>query len=288
MKSKTCPSCGAMIKYRGRPPSLCPVCTKEKKKERCRRRHKETYTPKRPNEASCATCGSTFNPTHGHQKYCSQECSDVAQRRDKKVGTKACTRCGDLFTPRGRQKACDKCLPELRLERSHGKLLCCVKHRTEFRSTSESPTCPQCKEEDAAHQRLKKREEREAARKASALKRIQKDKYHNFTKKKNSDRMRNRGLEFDLSFDDWVAIKGRPCAYCGVTHCYVGVDKETGLKWHYNTIDRVDPSRGYVKDNCVPCCHACNSAKGEFTLKEFEDHIEKILSHLKNRAQQSQ
>lgn len=36
-----------------------------------------------------------------------------------------------------------------------------------------------------------------------------------------------------------------------------------------NGIDRVDNSKGYTSDNCVPCCWACNNAKKNNSSSEF-------------------
>ena len=46
-----------------------------------------------------------------------------------------------------------------------------------------------------------------------------------------------------------------------------------------NGIDRVDSSKGYTLDNCVPCCSICNTMKLNYTLQEFSDHITKVYNH---------
>jgi hypothetical protein len=36
-----------------------------------------------------------------------------------------------------------------------------------------------------------------------------------------------------------------------------------------NGIDRVDNTKGYSVDNCVPCCRRCNVAKADMTPDQF-------------------
>ena len=47
-----------------------------------------------------------------------------------------------------------------------------------------------------------------------------------------------------------------------------------------NGIDRIDSSKGYSVDNCVPCCAKCNYAKHDLSIDDFKNHIEKIYKHL--------
>jgi hypothetical protein len=38
----------------------------------------------------------------------------------------------------------------------------------------------------------------------------------------------------------------------------------------YNGIDRVDNEKGYLVENCVPCCFTCNSLKKSVTKSIIE------------------
>lgn len=49
-----------------------------------------------------------------------------------------------------------------------------------------------------------------------------------------------------------------------------------------NGIDRKDNSLGYTKDNSVPCCHKCNRAKMDMKYDEWNDWIERLISHQMN------
>ena len=56
---------------------------------------------------------------------------------------------------------------------------------------------------------------------------------------------KHRGLEWTLTDEDTVEMMTSPCVYCGVL-------------LEINGIDRMDNTKGYVPDNCVPCCKTCN------------------------------
>ena len=277
-KRKDCPSCGASFTYNRREPRLCPICRKEEHRTKARKRYepKSTIVP-------CQCCGSLFQQDHGRQKYCSDECRHEAIRRagyPQSPATKACNRCGSKFSPRGRQLTCDKCLPELKLEKKHGKQYCCIKHKMHYRTTSKNPQCPECKKEEREPKDRFNPAASTHRKMSAAMHRMRRASYLNFNDKKSKERMNKRGLCHDLSFEDFVSLKEGPCVYCGTEHRYERLDKETGMTWKYNTIDRIDPNKGYTKENCVPCCHKCNSAKSDFTLQEFKDHVRKMFDHM--------
>lgn len=94
-----------------------------------------------------------------------------------------------------------------------------------------------------------------------------------------------------LPKDVWLSIVKQPCFYCG------GIDKrnratassykrnngitltEDVIKLYeieLNGIDRVDSSRGYEIENCVPCCGICNRMKNGYTQEQFFEKIKKI------------
>jgi 5-methylcytosine-specific restriction endonuclease McrA len=70
-----------------------------------------------------------------------------------------------------------------------------------------------------------------------------------------------RGLNFALSRDEFLEITGRDCFYCGKIPATLQHSKEAFGGYTYNGIDRVDNHCGYVIDNCVTCCPACNQVK---------------------------
>ena len=77
---------------------------------------------------------------------------------------------------------------------------------------------------------------------------------------------KKRELNFLLSLFDFISLITKPCAYCG----------ETNL---YNGVDRVDNTKGYTLDNCVPCCTVCNRMKRCMTVAEFKKHCKKVVNY---------
>lgn len=55
-----------------------------------------------------------------------------------------------------------------------------------------------------------------------------------------------------------------------------------------NGIDRVDNSLGYVADNCVPCCEACNRAKLQMSSTDFINLANRIVTHQNRHKEYSQ
>ena len=66
-----------------------------------------------------------------------------------------------------------------------------------------------------------------------------------------------RGINFSLPFELYeTQLWGKPCHYCG---CKIEI---TGL-------DRKDSSKGYSRDNVVPCCGPCNVKKNTKPYEQF-------------------
>ncbi len=72
---------------------------------------------------------------------------------------------------------------------------------------------------------------------------------------------------FKLSFKQFHALVLLPCNYCdGFSDTEV------------NGVDRIDSKKGYVTDNCVPCCSPCNLMKFTHNLDFFISHVLKIAA----------
>lgn len=85
-----------------------------------------------------------------------------------------------------------------------------------------------------------------------------------YTSYKN--RSKSRGLIFSLTLSEFEDITALPCNYCG--------DISGG-------IDRIDSSIGYIHGNIVPCCEQCNTMKLDYTVTEFIEKCNKIISYYK-------
>jgi hypothetical protein len=91
-----------------------------------------------------------------------------------------------------------------------------------------------------------------------------------------------RNLAYDLTTEEFVEIITGKCHYCGdsLTNTKKGQGKTSG-DFKYTGIDRVDSSKGYTKENSVPCCWMCNNMKYTTEKDVFLNHIKKIYENIK-------
>jgi hypothetical protein len=90
---------------------------------------------------------------------------------------------------------------------------------------------------------------------------------------------KKRGYEFNLSHDEFYKLVEQPCHYCGTSP--MRNTDFNGDSYNHNGIDRVDNSKGYSIDNCVPCCTICNHAKMDMPYNEFIDWINRLIKFRK-------
>jgi hypothetical protein len=79
---------------------------------------------------------------------------------------------------------------------------------------------------------------------------------------------------FSLSIEQFRKITSLSCHYCGGTSIHTG---DLSMKCG---IDRIDSSKGYTFENCLPCCTTCNVAKMDMSYKEFKAHIKRMYKHM--------
>lgn len=78
----------------------------------------------------------------------------------------------------------------------------------------------------------------------------------------------SRGLAFDFTEEEFLTLFwGKSCYYCNTIIETLGVD-------------RIDPDKGYNKDNTTPCCTLCNVMKSSLKQEEFENQILKIYDNM--------
>lgn len=92
---------------------------------------------------------------------------------------------------------------------------------------------------------------------------------------------------FSLSKEDFFNITQKKCFYCGSSPTNTCKSNSFNGDFIYNGIDRVNSSRGYELDNCVPCCIDCNIMKHTKSIQRFLDKCIKIYNftnnYIKNR-----
>jgi hypothetical protein len=113
---------------------------------------------------------------------------------------------------------------------------------------------------------------------------------------KSAGKRSGRGF---LNRKDWESIVFKPCYYCGKKdkrnrassdsykkHKGKDITPEDVLKYEVeiNGIDRVDSSKGYVLDNCVPCCKMCNRMKLNHSTQDFIDQCRLIVNTYDGRT----
>lgn len=80
----------------------------------------------------------------------------------------------------------------------------------------------------------------------------------------------NRGISFNLTQEEVRKLCESPCYYCGKERCL--------------GIDRLDNSKNYTTENCVPCCGCCNRMKMDLTLPFFIEQIKRIYNNHKESS----
>ena len=93
-----------------------------------------------------------------------------------------------------------------------------------------------------------------------------------------------RGLDFDLTKEQFKILTKQNCHYCNVKPAQELVNRCKKLskeaqeygKYIYNGVDRKDNSIGYILENALPCCRICNRAKWTLGYDEFIEYIERF------------
>lgn len=76
---------------------------------------------------------------------------------------------------------------------------------------------------------------------------------------------KERGLEFNLTTDDLISYFKAPCYYCNTPVNNIN-------------LDRIINSKGYLPDNIVSCCLACNMMKHKQSQEDFINRCKLIAT----------
>ena len=79
---------------------------------------------------------------------------------------------------------------------------------------------------------------------------------------------KTRNISFELTKEKFEELVCMACYYCGSFN-----EKEV------IGVDRINSSKNYTSDNCVPCCKICNFMKGSLLKKTFITQAHKIASY---------
>lgn len=81
---------------------------------------------------------------------------------------------------------------------------------------------------------------------------------------------KTRHYNIELTDKQILDIIKQPCYYC---------NQEIALG-----IDRLDSTKNYTLDNCVPCCFICNRMKNKYSLQTFLEKIRLIYNKFYNKS----
>lgn len=81
---------------------------------------------------------------------------------------------------------------------------------------------------------------------------------------------KRRGLDFELTEDQFLLLSSQNCFYCDRPPSNRYNNSNGGAGYYHGDfihsgIDRVDNTKGYLFENCVPCCKECNFMKADIT-----------------------
>lgn len=107
---------------------------------------------------------------------------------------------------------------------------------------------------------------------------ILKDLYHSTVVK----RCKSKGWVDFLDFSLFENIVQSNCKYCGVEPISKIEDRSNKNNGYLmvNGVDRIDSDLGYTRENSVPCCKICNSAKNNMSVNDFKEWVRKVYNHL--------
>ena len=94
-----------------------------------------------------------------------------------------------------------------------------------------------------------------------------------------------RNLIFDINFETFSKLVKQNCFYCNSSPYQTLNYYKWTQGFIYNGIDRIDSSKGYTPDNCVPSCPKCNYAKRSLSIRVFYKWIEELYNNLKLKGE---
>ena len=98
---------------------------------------------------------------------------------------------------------------------------------------------------------------------------------------KSNAKIRNK--DFDLPKEYAFQLMQQNCYYCGLIPSNKIQKRSHSIV--YSGIDRLDNSKGYSVNNCVPCCSMCNIAKNNNTTEQFYAWINRLYSYNVQRSE---
>jgi D-glycero-beta-D-manno-heptose 1-phosphate adenylyltransferase len=89
---------------------------------------------------------------------------------------------------------------------------------------------------------------------------------------------KKRGLEFNISREEFLESIKKKCSYCGCEPSQLYIKNSHRIV--YNGLDRIDSNKGYISNNITTCCSQCNIAKGSLDILTFEAKSRRIAKRI--------
>ena len=91
-------------------------------------------------------------------------------------------------------------------------------------------------------------------------------------------RAKKKDIAFDINIKDFEKLTKGNCYYCNDSPTCIKKSHHNSGDYIYNTIDRLDNSKGYISGNLAMCCYRCNRIKSDFfTASEMKEIAEKYI-----------
>jgi hypothetical protein len=220
--------------------------------------------------------------------FCKKHERDVYIEEEKEKGINYCDIARGCFTVclKGK-KSCEDCLAKNRiidnvryakrkeitqvLQTTNSIMRLCTICGKDFegfktRYAKESMLCTDCTSKQLVQD--KKREDRERNFKSENFNNLER-----YYKEYISSAIK-KGREIIIDFEIFKSLVTSACYYCN----HISETETIG-------IDRVDNSKGYIKENCVPCCWKCNRMKHVYHPEFFLDKC-KIMTKEKEATKE--
>jgi hypothetical protein len=104
--------------------------------------------------------------------------------------------------------------------------------------------------------------------------------FNAYIKKAKRD-IQSKGLPFEFTPEEFRNITQQNCFYCNESPSATRRTTKTGKmlsEYISNGVDRLDSSKGYTHENCVPCCAKCNRAKNTMSKDEYIEMCRNVIS----------
>lgn len=88
-----------------------------------------------------------------------------------------------------------------------------------------------------------------------------------------------KNLTWALSKRYFKWLTAQNCYYCGAEPANIYEVKNCNGGYTYNGVDRKDNTKGYTKENSVPCCWQCNRIKSDLPLNEFIRWVRRVSNY---------